>query len=346
MGKLKGIKKSTKIAIVIGVLLILGAISFRLALGTIIEPFNPADTTKVIITIPMGSGTSQISSLLEENGIIKDADAFKLLSKITGSSGKYKAGTYAFSPSMNAYDIIKILHAGISIGNMITIPEGYAIGQVGDILSKEGFVDKALFMDELENGKFDQKFIEFLPEGPNRLEGYLFPETYEIPIDATEHEIINIMLNQFDALFIDEYYARADELGLSVNDIMTIASMIEREAAVSKDRPLVSSVVYNRIKQGMPLQFCSTVQYILGDQKARLSTEDTQIDSPYNTYINQGLPPGPICSPGIDSIKAALYPADTDYLYFVVDPEGERTHKFSKSYEEFLINKEAYTNSL
>lgn len=338
--------KIIKITIAAFIILAVGIIGFKVAMSYAVEPYDSTDSAKVIITIPIGSGTSQIAAILEKKGIIGDGDIFKLVSKITGNNGKYKAGTYALSPSMNSNEIMKKLKSGISVGNMITIPEGYAIAQVAGVLEKAGLVDKAVFLDELGNGSFEQKFIKFLPVGPSRLEGFLFPETYEIPVNASEYDIINIMLNQFDKLYTDEYYTRASELGLNINEIITIASMVEREAAVNEDRPKVASVVYNRLKQSMPLQFCSTVQYVLGDQKARLSYEDTQIDSEYNTYINAGLPPGPICSPGLESIKAALYPAETEYLYFVVDPNGKRTHQFAKTYEEFLKYKKEYTDSL
>jgi len=338
--------KGIKIAVAVFFILIIGIISFKVAMSNAIEPYDSTDSTKVIITVPMGSGTPQIAAILEKNGIIGDKDTFKLLSKITGNNGKYKAGTYALSPSMNSTEIMKKLQSGISTGNMVTIPEGYSVAQISEVLEKAGFIDKTVFLNELENGDFKQKFIEFLPKGSNRLEGFLFPETYDIPINASEHDIINIMLTQFDKSFKDEYYTRASELGLNINEIITIASMVEREAAVNEDRPKVASVVYNRLKQSMPLQFCSTVQYVLGDPKARLSYEDTQIDSEYNTYINAGLPPGPICSPGLESIKAVLYPEETEYLYFVVDPNGNRTHQFAKTYEEFLKYKKEYTDSL
>lgn len=346
MSRGKKKNKLIKIAAAVFFILLIGITGFKFAMSDAIKAYDLTDSSKTIITVPMGSGTAQIAALLEENGIIESSDTFKLVSKINRIDGKYKAGTYALSPSMNLNELMAKLQTGISVGNMITIPEGYSIDQVADILEKGGFIDRVVFLEELENGDFNQKFIEFLPKGPNRLEGFLFPETYEVPVNASEVDIINIMLNQFDKIYTDEYYARTSELGLNINDIITIASMVEREAAVDEDRPKVASVVYNRLKQRMPLQFCSTVQYVLGDPKARLSDEDTQIDSEYNTYINSGLPPGPICSPGLESIKAALYPDETEYLYFVVNPTGNRTHQFAKTYEEFLKYKKEYTDSL
>lgn len=344
-GKRKS-NKIIKISIAVFIILAIGIIGFKVAMSNAVEPYDSTDSTKVFVTIPMGSGTPQIATILEKKGIIGNSDTFKLVSKITGNNGKYKAGNYVLSPSMNLNKIMKKLRSGISVGNMITIPEGYSIAEVADVLEKAGFIDKKVFLDELENGDFKQKFIEFLPKGPNRLEGYLFPETYDIPVNASEYDIITIMLNQFDKLYTEEYYARASELGLNINEIITIASMVEKEAAVNEDRPKVASVVYNRLKANMPLQFDSTVQYALGDLKARLSYDDTQINSEYNTYTNAGLPPGPICSPGLEAIKATLYPEETKYLYFVVNPDGKRTHQFTETYEEFLKYKKDYTDSL
>jgi UPF0755 protein len=148
------------------------------------------------------------------------------------------------------------------------------------------------------------------------------------------------MLYQFSKVFTEESKARARELGMSVRELITLASIIEREAQVSEDRPVIASVFYNRLKIGMPLQSCATVQYILGEQKPVLSIEDTRIESPYNTYLISGLPPGPIASPGAESIQAALYPADTKYLFFLA--KGDGSHAFSETYEQFLRDKAKY----
>lgn len=221
-----------------------------------------------------------------------------------------------------------------------TIPEGYDIKRTTEKLSSEGLINAEVFADEIVSGQFDYKFLSDAPAGENRLEGFLFPETYDIYTTANEHDIINKMLSQFDAVFTDEYYARAEELDMSVREIITLASIIEREARVPEDRPVIASVFYNRLEVGMPLQSCATVQYILGEQKAVLSIKDTRIESPYNTYLNNGLPPGPIASPGADSIKAALYPDDTDYLYFLA--KGDGSHAFSATYDQFLKDKAKY----
>ena len=247
---------------------------------------------------------------------------------------------------MTLSEIAEIIISGKTNNITFTIPEGYTIYQMADKLSEEGIVDREKFVSLLPDGNFSYDFLSDAQSGKNHLEGYLFPETYTVEFGADEETIINTMLNQFDTVFTEEFKARAEELGYSLNEIMVIASIIERETQVDEERGKVSSVIYNRLKEGMPLQMCSTVQYILGEQKEILSNADTQIESPYNTYINQGLPPGPICCPGLASIEAALYPDETDYLYFVVSDKLDGTQKFSSDYNQFLKDKEDYYNAL
>jgi UPF0755 protein len=235
---------------------------------------------------------------------------------------------------------MEIIISGNDSTTRFTIPEGYDIARTIDVLESKGLINRETFLKEIAEGQFDYWFLEDAPEGENRLEGYLYPETYEIFTNATEYDIINKMLSQFGKLFTEEDYQRAQELGMTINQVITLASIIEREAVVSVDRPIISGVFYNRLKIGMPLQSCATVQYILGEQKPVLSTADTQIESPYNTYIISGLPPAPICSPGIESINAALWPTETDYLYFLA--KGDGSHVFSITYQEHLRNKALY----
>ena len=346
MGRTNSLSGLTKLLIAVAILILLGAFGVRMALAEAVKPLDPQDTAVKVVTIPLGSGASSISQILEDSGIIKDSRAFRIVSKITGNDSKYKAGAYPLSPSMNAYQIMEKMKTGISVGNLVTIPEGYTVRQTARLLAEKGIVNEAEFMMEAETGTFAQSFVADLPSGPDRLEGFLFPETYDIPLDASSHDVIQIMLNHFEKVFTPEYSEMAATMGYSMREIIIIASMVERESVAAEDRPLVASVVYNRFAAGMPLQFDSTVQYVLGEQKDRLYYTDTGIDSPYNTYLNRGLPPGPICSPGADSIKATLYPADTDYLYFVVDPEGQGTHNFTNDYNEFLVYKQKYIDSL
>lgn len=328
------------IIIIIGIIIIAAAAVYTLYMGKESKPAEPGSKEYVTVTIPTGTGTAGIANILDENKIIDNTGVFKLLSKSKGYDGKFKAGQYSLSPGMSMEEIMKILVSGKAETIRFTIPEGYDIRRTTEKLSKDGLINAETFAKEIETGQFNYEFLKGAPAGPDRLEGFLFPETYEIFANANEHDIIDKMLYQFNKVFTDEYYARAEELGMSVRDVITLASIIEREARVPEDRPVIASVFYNRLKINMPLQSCATVQYILGEQKPVLSIKDTKIESPYNTYLHPGLPPGPIASPGADSIKAALYPADTDYLYFLA--KGDGSHAFSSTYEQFLKDKAKY----
>lgn len=326
-------------------IIIVGIIGVAISLSSMSSPMDETNTKYVNVTIESGSGTGDIGQALVDNGIIDSVTNFKVISKLKGYDGQFKAGVYALSPSMSTYDIADIIISGKVKSNQFTIPEGLTIFQAADKLAKEGIVDKKEFVDLLKNGKFNYAFLKNAQTGDNHLEGYLSPNTYQVAMGASSKSIITTMLEQFGSIFRDEYYARAKKLGYSVNDIIIVASIIERECG-DVDREKVASVIYNRINEGMPLQMCSTVQYVLGKQKESLTDADTQIKSPYNTYVNQGLPPGPICSPGEASIKAALYPAKTDYLYFVVSEKLDGTHNFSSNYQKFLRDKDAYYAAL
>ena len=339
--KIKNKRRLVISAVVIAGILILAAVTiFSMYLGKETKAVDPGNKETIAVTIPAGTGTEGITEILLKNNLIDNPGVFKLQSKIKGFDGKYKAGEYSLSRSMSMEEIMKLLLEGKANTVRFTIPEGYDIRRTTEKLASEGLINTDVFAKEIESGQFNYKFLESAPAGPNRLEGYLFPETYDIYTTANEHEIIDKMLSQFNHIFTDEYYARAKELNLSVNEVLTIASIVEREAKISEDRPIIASVFYNRLKIGMPLQSCATVQYILGEQKSKLSNKDTRIKSAYNTYLNTGLPPGPIASPGADSIKAALYPAETDYLYFLA--KGDGSHVFSVTYEQFLKDKDKY----
>ncbi|MCT4621517.1 MAG: endolytic transglycosylase MltG [Marinisporobacter sp.] len=301
-----------------------------------IEPVNRNNNEEVMINIPMGVSTKQIARILYKEDMVNSEWAFRILSKKSKADGKMKAGNYFLKKNMSSEEIIKKLVNGDTVKDTIkvTIPEGFELEQIAKRLEEKGLTTEKEFINIAENEDFDYAFLEDLPAGKNRLEGFLFPDTYEIAKNDTPKEIIIKMLNRFDNIFVDEYYKRAEELNMTVNDIVTLASIIEREAKVDKERSIVSSVFYNRIEKRMPLQSCATVQYILGERKARLTLKDIAIDSPYNTYKQDGLPPKPIASPGKASIEAALYPNKTDYLYFVVSKNGE--HHFSKTYKEHL----------
>lgn len=307
-----------------------------------VGPLSPGNTEMVSVSIPLGSGIKAIGEILESEGIISNGLVFQLKAKLSENDGTLKAGDYSLGPGMDIDTIMGKLRAGKGSGNTVrfTIPEGYDIKKIADKLEEQGLIDKEKFLKEIQQGQFDYWFVKDLKIGENRLEGYLYPETYEVYVDSDEHQIIDKMLAQFNKIFTEDHIKQIEASGRSLEEVMILASIIEREAVVSVDRPVIAGVFLSRLSIKMPLQSCATIQYILGEQKPVLSTADTQIPSPYNTYLNPGLPPAPICSPGIESINAALWPEKTDYLFFLA--KGDGSHVFSKTYEEHLRNKAKY----
>ena len=343
---IKRTKRKSKLSIGFLIIVILSVIFGYFFIKSYDPAYNINITETTHVSIQSGMSTTDIANMLVENGLIKNPTLFKLKSKLLGFDGKYQAGSFDLSASMGMQDIMVSLMDAKRESIRITIPEGYNIKQTVEILSKDLEIDQTSFMQLLANGNFDYRFLEGIPNGENRLEGFLFPDTYDFFVDSTADEIINKMLSKFDAVFEDEYYDRTKELGLSVKELVTIASLIEEETKTAKERPIVSSVVYNRLDIDMKLQFCSTVLYALGEQKSRLLYSDLEIDSPYNTYMYEGLPKGPISSPGKACIEAALYPAETDFLYFVLKGDGSGEHNFAENSTDFNNYKEDYLNTL
>lgn len=310
------------------------------------KPLKPSNKDTQLVKVEEGSTTTDIGNLLKEKKIISSSGDFKILSKIKKFDGHYQAGTYALSPSMTPSEIATIIISGDTSMVTITIPEGYTASQISKYLADKGIVNKEKFDYVLMSGDFDYDFLKDATNGVNKLNGFLFPDTYTFPIGSSEESIINMMLAQFDKVFDKKMREEAKKQGKSIKEIVTVASIVEREAKEDSERPKVASVVYNRLKKGMKLEMCSCVQFAQGKTKSVLTYEDTKIDSPYNTYIHKGLPPGPICNPGKASIEAALNPEKTDYLYFVVSDKQDGTMKFSKDYDEFLKNKDKYYDTL
>lgn len=325
------------IALIIAVVLIVGGVWYY---SHIFGSVTLNDEVKV--TIPDASTSEDIGAVLADNGVIRSTLAFKIQVKKDGVGADLKAGTYNFKGTYSLSDVIDALVKGPAVsGVKVTIPEGYNQKQIIELLVSDGLVTEDAFLDAAANGNYGYDYLPAAGDS-QRLEGFLYPETYYVDEDDTAETIIGMMLKEFDAQYTDEWRARVNELGLTTEEWVTMASIVEKEAVVETDRPIIAGVFYNRLDLGMLLQSCATVQYALGETKSVLSNEDVQIASPYNTYINYGLPPGPIASPGYDSLYAALYPTDTDYLYFVAKPNGE--HIFSVTYEEHLAAKAAIDN--
>lgn len=311
------------------------------------EPLDSSSQEKISVDIPSGSGTAAIGRILEEDGVIKSARQFKIKSRMDKNDGKYRTGVYELSPSMDMDEIMQILMDGSQNTLRFMVPEGYTLKQIADKFAETGNGTAEDFLNETQNGNFDFEYNDQMVDGEKRYEGFLYPDTYEIYKNESAHGIIQRMLTRFEQV----YDAAADEATVdtskySVFDLVTVASLIEREVKLDEERPLVASVIYNRLNKNMKLQMCSTVQYALGTPKARLMNSDLKIDSPYNTYQNAGLPAGPIASPGQASISAALHPADTDYLYFVLTSAGSGKHNFAATGDDFNSYREDYLASL
>lgn len=296
------------------------------------EPVDPESVEEILFTVPSGASTTSIATALHEANLIQNVNAFKLNVKQLEVDGKMKAGDYKLSKSMRSDEIImKLVNGEVFVETVtFTIPEGYEVRQIIDKLEAEGIIDREAFIDVLENAPFEFSFLEGVDRS-KRLEGYLFPDTYTLKKGSDEKAIVKRMLSRFDEVWKDEYDARAAELGMTLDEVVRLASIIEREARIKSEFPTVSSVFHNRLEIGMLLQSCATVQFILQERKDVLLYEDIAIDNPYNTYLYAGLPPTPIASPGELAIKSALYPEETKYLYFVTTEKNDGSHYFNET---------------
>ncbi|PJN89287.1 MULTISPECIES: endolytic transglycosylase MltG [Bacillaceae] len=349
-GEARLVRKIIMITIASLILLIgiVGLVGF-LYINSAMKPVDPDDDTIKKVKIPIGSSVNGISTLLEEQGIIKDARVFKYYIKFRNESG-FQAGEYKLSPSMPIEDIVTSIKTGKLMKEAalkITIPEGKQLVQIADIIAvKTGQEPKKVFK-ELNDKKFVKSMQEQFPELLTSeienekvlypLEGYLFPATYDFYEEKPNLESIVVeMLKKTDET-LQAYKPQMEKDDYSVHQMLTFASLVEEEATAQVDRGKIASVFYNRIKEDMPLQTDPTVLYAKGSHKSRVYYKDLDVKSPYNTYKNKGLPPGPIANAGTTSIEAALKPEKTDFLYFLATPEGEVL--YSKNLEDHNLKK-------
>ncbi len=286
--------------------------------------------TKTVV-VPPGYTTAAIAALLADEGLIAAAGPFVWYCRLHRLDGKLQAGVYRLSSADGVAAIAATLAAGRTAVIKLTVPEGYDKKKTAAAVAAAGICSADDFLAAAARGD---------PRGrvpAKDLEGYLYPDTYEVPADADADAVVAMMVDQFFRVMGPGARARAAELGRSLHEVVTLASVVEREAMVPAEKPLVASVFYNRLARGMRLESCATVIYALGRQPERLTVEDLHVDSPYNTYTHAGLPPGPICSPGEGALDAALYPADADYLFFVSNGDG--THTFTRTLAEHLAAK-------
>ena len=293
------------------------------------------DAQPVRVTVEPGTSTRALGRRLEKDEVIRSAVLFEAWLRARGDAGRIQAGTYELPRDRSLPAVLDALVGGETVLVAVTVPEGYRLGQTAGAVSDDLGVDSAAFAGAAtEPALVDSLLPDSLGVGEaETLEGYLFPETYRVDPSTTPREMARLMVDHFWDVFGPEWRARADSLGRSVHEIVTLASIVEEEARVAEERPVIAGVFWNRLERGMPLEADPTVQYALGGHRERVLYRDLEVDSPYNTYRNPGLPPGPIASPGRAAIEATLWPDSVPYLYFFATGEGG-AHTFSETFAE------------
>ena len=281
-----------------------------------------------ILDFTEGSSLRKFAGELETSGIISSARLFLVYTRLRGADGRVKAGSYQFSDGLSPVEILRKLVAGEVFVYRFAVPEGYSIYQIAELLDGRGIFRKDAFLKQC----FDRALLKELGIGGKSVEGYLFPSTYSIPPRMDEAGLVRMMVAQFDKVYGQRFAGRVEALRTSRNAVVTLASIIEKEAVNPAERPLVASVFWNRLKKGMPLQSDPTAVYGIRAFAGKVSKQDIMRTTPYNTYLIRGLPPGPIGNPGSDAIEAVLAPAATPYYYFVAKKDG--SHYFSATLEE------------
>jgi UPF0755 protein len=280
------------------------------------------------VSFPAGSGIKKLATELKQDGVIRSAWHFILLARLQGQAHHLKAGDYRFTDAMTPGDILRKLVAGDVDYRRFALPEGYSVYQVADMLEQKGYFKRDAFLAVCR----DAALLKRLGIRAASVEGYLFPATYNLAHNGTEEQLVAQMVGRFRKVYADVTMGGQEQGGLPANEIVTLASIIEKEAVSAGEKPLISSVFYNRLRLGMPLQSDPTAVYGVRAFSGKVTKADICRRSPYNTYLARGLPPGPIGNPGADALRAALHPAHSNYLYFVARQDG--THYFSRTLEE------------
>ena len=293
---------------------------------------------RVNVKIQEGLSTAEIADRLVEKGVIGSSLKFRILARLRGYDDKLRPGSYTFTLDMAYDEVFAKLLTGEKKLIKFTVPEGFGVKEIAERLYNLDLVNREDFLQAAENfAPYDymrkRKDVIFAAEG------FLFPDTYTVESDMEIDELLDLMASTFDQKLKPEMRVQAEKMGLSVYDLITLASLVEREVRYPEDRPIVAQVLLKRLKMNMPLQTDATLQYLMDAPKEEVSIEDTQIDSPYNTYQHEGLPPGPIANPGMASIEAVLSPADTDYLYFVADRSGHNHYAYTYDEHLNLVNR-------
>lgn len=316
----------------LGVLLLLGgiaaAVGWSMYRSAVTTPLNAQDQEPRVFLLDPGTGPSQVAAQLQEQGLIADAGWFKLLVRISGAGPKIKAGEYALSASMTPEQILARIQQGGVILYSVTIPEGYRITEIAKVFEKAGLCDA----EEFSRRALDpQAAGDFGLEGAPNLEGYLYPDTYRFAKGLPVDKLLQGMIERFRKAWTPEYRKRAEEIGFTMNQAVTLASIIEKETGAAHERPLISSVFHNRLRDDWLLNTDPTVIYGIKNFNGNITRQDLKTDHEYNTYTRKGLTPGPIASPGDAALKAALWPAESKFFFFVSKNDG--THVFNQTLE-------------
>ena len=308
-----------------------------LIIGIIFFLPNTFEPSPKFITVSKGQSFSSLADSLEEKGIISNSFTFKLAGRILGVTHKMRVGKYSFVSGVSNLTILSDIEGGLSaISFGITLREGVRTRVFARILKRHVGIDSARFMQYYG----DTSLIGIYPHHAASLEGYLMPDTYSFFWQDDEREIVQRMITEFREFFVDSLQQRMKQMGYDLNDVVTMASIVEGEAVYDDERPIIAGVYYNRLKRRMRLQADPTVWFVVSDTSLRLTKNSMKVESPYNTYLYYGLPPGPINNPGRQSILAALYPAKHNFIYFVADNNGR--HRFARNYEEHRQNIRLY----
>ena len=324
-------RRSKILAIILALLIIGGALALAHWCRAQLAPVAVSGESQ-IVRIASGSGVNRITRQLEAAGLIRSAPALEIYLAYSGLGRKLKAGAFELAPTMSGIEMAEHIAAGQTGSRKITVPEGLRLQQIAERVAASGlttadeFLAAATPAGVVGQVKFD------LPR--HSLEGYLLPETYEFALDADARQIVVRMVRELEREFVTPNAEAIAASKLNLHQIITLASLVEREAKVDHERAIIAGVLMNRLDIGMKLQCDATVQYALDKHKSRLTFADLKVESPYNTYLHKGLPPGPIAAPGIASLEAALHPAKTDALFYVARPDGR--HVFTRTYAEHL----------
>jgi len=347
------VRKIVSIIIISLILIFLvGIISGYMYIKSALQPVDPGNERGVEVEIPLGSTSSSIASILEEEGIIKDSRIFRIYTKVKNESD-FQAGDYTFTPAMTIDEIIESLKSGVLVKepiDKVTIPEGKTVEEIAEIFAEKQYFSKKDFIDKVNDEKYVEELIEAYPSILSEeildedirtpLEGYLFAATYDIYVENPNiNDIIETMLDR-TAEVVNENQKDIDKKQFTVHEALTFASLVEKEASSKDQRKGIASVFYNRLEEGMPLQTDPTVLYAMGEHKDKVLLKDLEIESPYNTYQIDTLPVGPISNFSVNSLKASLNPEKSGYKYFLHDDEGG-IH-FAETHEEHIKLKQKY----